>query len=201
VLLLDEFDALAKLRDDPQEVGEIKRIVNALLQNLDTREPLGFTIGITNHPQLLDPAVWRRFEVQLQIPNPDTKLRLDMARHFMMPTDAPDSHLKLFAWFTQGATGAELEAVVRSYKKLRAVRGDKPYELLDLFRQFATLNSGRLTADRRHLLQDPADLLEALHRDTELSFSLAELGEIIGKDKSTVSRMLSPRNKSVRSHG
>jgi DNA-binding IclR family transcriptional regulator len=51
------------------------------------------------------------------------------------------------------------------------------------------------------LLQDPADLLEALHRDTELSFSLAELGEIIGKDKSTVSRMLNSRNKSVRSHG
>ncbi|MVT69457.1 AAA family ATPase [Bradyrhizobium pachyrhizi] len=201
VLLLDEFDALAKLRDDPQEVGEIKRIVNALLQNLDTREPLGFTIGITNHPQLLDPAVWRRFEVQLQIPNPDTQLRLDMARLFMMPTEAPESHLKLFAWFTEGATGAELEAVVRSYKKLRAVRGDKPYELLDLFRQFATLNSGRLNAERRHLLQDPADLLEALHRDTELSFSQAELGEIINKDKSTISRMLNSRNKSARSHG
>lgn len=201
VLLLDEFDALAKLRDDPQEVGEIKRIVNALLQNLDIREPLGFTIGITNHPQLLDPAVWRRFEVQLQIPNPDTLLRLEIARHFMVPTESPESHLKLFAWFTEGATGAELEAVVRSYKKLRTVRGDKPYELLDLFKQFATLNSGRLTANRRHFLQEPAELVKALHEDTELSFSMVELGEIINKDKSTVSRMLNTRNKSVRSHG
>lgn len=198
LLLLDEFDALAKLRDDPQEVGEIKRIVNALLQNLDTREASGFTIGITNHPQLLDPAVWRRFEVQLQIPNPDTSLRLEMARWFMTPTSAPESHLKLFSWFTQGATGAELEAVVRSYKKLRAVRGDKPYELLDLFRQFATLNSGRLTAERRHLLHDPAELVDALHRDKELSFSMQELGEIISKDKSTVSRMLNAKSKAMR---
>jgi SpoVK/Ycf46/Vps4 family AAA+-type ATPase len=46
VLLLDEFDAIAKLRDDPQEVGEIKRVVNALLQNLDTRRDVGLTIGI-----------------------------------------------------------------------------------------------------------------------------------------------------------
>ena len=51
ILLLDEFDAIAKMRDDPQEVGEIKRVVNALLQNLDTRRDVGFTIGITNHPQ------------------------------------------------------------------------------------------------------------------------------------------------------
>ena len=52
ILLLDEFDAIAKVRDDPQEVGEIKRVVNALLQNLDTRRDVGFTIGITNHPKL-----------------------------------------------------------------------------------------------------------------------------------------------------
>ncbi|WP_291856757.1 ATP-binding protein [Bradyrhizobium sp.] len=196
LLLLDEFDSLAKLRDDPQEIGEIKRIVNALLQNLDVRQPIGFTVGITNHPQLLDSAVWRRFEIQLEIPNPEIHLRLEMARHFMVPTEAPDSHLKLFAWFTEGATGAELEVLVRSYKKLRAVRGEQPYDLLDLFRQFATMNSGRLSDERRTLLfADQAKLLDALHREEKLNFSLAELGEIIGKDKSTISRSLNSEPK------
>jgi hypothetical protein len=196
LLLLDEFDALAKLRDDPQEIGEIKRIVNALLQNLDGRQPTGFTIGITNHPQLLDSAVWRRFEIQLEIPNPDIRLRLEMARYFMTPTAVPESYLKLFAWFTDGVTGAELEAIIRSYKKLRAVRGDAPYELLDLFRQFATLNSGRLSDSRRKLLfEDQSALLNALHREENLNFSLAELGEIVGKDKSTISRTLNPEPK------
>src|SRR6202167_4526051 len=80
VLLLDEFDSLAKLRDDPQEVGEIKRVVNALLQNLDGRREVGLTIGITNHPRLLDSAVWRRFEVQLEIPKPDFVIRTEIAR-------------------------------------------------------------------------------------------------------------------------
>jgi SpoVK/Ycf46/Vps4 family AAA+-type ATPase len=197
LLLLDEFDALAKLRDDPQEIGEIKRVVNALLQNLDVRQPIGFTIGITNHPQLLDLAVWRRFEIQLEVPSPDINLRLAMARYFMQPTEAPESLLKLFAWFTEGATGAELETLVRSYKKLRAVRGEQTHDLLDLFRQFATLNSGRLSNVRRAaLFSDQGKLLNQLHNDKELKFSLAELGEIVGKDKSTVSRSLKPEPKS-----
>ena len=197
LLLLDEFDALAKLRDDPQEIGEIKRVVNALLQNLDVRQSIGFTIGITNHPQLLDTAVWRRFEVQLEVPNPDMNLRLAMARYFMQPTEAPESHLKLFAWFTEGATGAELETLVRTYKKLRAVRGEQPYDLLDLFRQFATLNSGRLSNVRHTaLFSDQAKLINQLRNDAELKFSLTELGEIVGKDKSTMSRSLKPEPKS-----
>jgi SpoVK/Ycf46/Vps4 family AAA+-type ATPase len=196
LLLLDEFDALAKLRDDPQEVGEIKRIVNALLQSLDARQSIGFTIGITNHPQLLDSAVWRRFEIQLEIPKPDFQLRLKMARHFIIPTDAPESHLKLLAWFTEGTTGAELEAIVRNYKKLRAVRGREHSDLLDVFRQFATLNSGRIVQDRRELLfGDQAQLIASLHNQPELGFSLAELGEIVGKDKSTISRQLNPNRK------
>ena len=62
VLLLDEFDALAKMKDDPHELGEIKRVVNTLLQNLDARKGIGLTIAITNHEGLLDTAVWRRFE-------------------------------------------------------------------------------------------------------------------------------------------
>ncbi|WP_416193505.1 AAA family ATPase [Nitrobacter sp. TKz-YC01] len=82
VLLLDEFDAIEKVRDDPQEVGEIKRVVNALLQNLDVRQNIGFTIGITNHSKLLDPAVWRRFEIQLEIPKPDFEVRKAIAEYF-----------------------------------------------------------------------------------------------------------------------
>lgn len=89
LLLLDEFDAVAKLRDDPQEVGEIKRVVNALLQNLDMRHDVGITVGITNHQRLLDPAVWRRFEVQLEMPRPDFDVRLEIAKSFMPPITPP----------------------------------------------------------------------------------------------------------------
>jgi len=195
LLLLDEFDAVAKLRDDPQEVGEIKRVVNALLQNLDTRHDLGITIGITNHQQLLDPAVWRRFEVQLEIPRPDFGVRIEIARSFMPPVAAPEAHLRLIAWFTEGATGAEIEALVRTYKKSTAIQTGKPRELLDTLRQFATLNSARIDPKRRELLfTDNSVLFKVMSRDSVLGFSYEEIGSIAGKDKSTVSRQI---NKST----
>lgn len=191
VLLLDEFDAIAKLRDDPQEVGEIKRVVNALLQNLDTRRDLGFTIGITNHPKLLDPAVWRRFEVQLEIPKPDFEIRKAIAEHFMPPVVAPESHLRLISWFTEGATGAEIESLVRTYKKATRIREAERLDLLDTLRQFATLNSARVQSERRALLfEEPSTLFRAMRDDPVLGFSMTDIGEIAGKDKSTVSRQI-----------
>jgi len=191
VLLLDEFDAIAKVRDDPQEVGEIKRVVNALLQNLDVRQDIGFTIGITNHPKLLDPAVWRRFEVQLEIPKPDFEVRKAISAHFMPPVKAPDSHLRLIAWFTEEATGAEIEALVRTYKKATTVRDEDRRGLLDTLRQFATLNAARVQSERRALLfGDAANLFRAMRDDPILGFSMADIGEIAGRDKSTVSRQL-----------
>lgn len=197
VLLLDEFDAIAKVRDDPQEVGEIKRVVNALLQNLDMRRDVGFTIGITNHAKLLDPAVWRRFEVQLEIPKPDFAMRKVIAAHFMPPVQAPDIHLRLIAWFTEGSTGAEIESLVRTYKKSTALREEDRRGLLDTLRQFATLNAARVHSERRALLfDDSSNLFRAMRDDPVLGFSMADIGEIAGKDKSTVSRQLGRAAKS-----
>ncbi|MFF8802437.1 MULTISPECIES: AAA family ATPase [unclassified Methylobacterium] len=189
VLLLDEFDAVAKLRDDPQEVGEIKRVVNALLQNLDTRRDIGLTIGITNHQNLLDPAVWRRFEVQLHIPKPEFETRVILAETFMKPISAPQSHLKLIAWFTEGATGAEIEAVVRTYKRSAVMKDKAGDKLIDTIRQFAILNSARLDPSRRELLfTEPGNLFRALHQDKALNLSYEDIGDMAGRDKSSISR-------------
>ena len=73
VLLLDELDAVAKRRDDTGEIGELKRLVTVLLQEIDDWPPSGLLLAATNHSQLLDPAVWRRFEaiVEFPLPGPD----------------------------------------------------------------------------------------------------------------------------------
>ncbi|PPH05947.1 AAA family ATPase [Rathayibacter sp. AY1C1] len=70
VLLLDEFDAVAKRRDDDTDVGELKRIVNVLLVELDKWSSTSLLVAATNHPQLLDPAINRRFDrsIELQVP-------------------------------------------------------------------------------------------------------------------------------------
>jgi len=70
VLLLDELDAIAKRRDDATDVGELKRLVTVLLQEIDDWPASGLLIAATNHPDLLDPAVWRRFELRVEFPMP-----------------------------------------------------------------------------------------------------------------------------------
>jgi AAA+ superfamily predicted ATPase len=70
VLFFDEFDALGKERGDEHETGEIKRVVNSLLLNIDSLPSYVVVIGATNHPELLDRAVWRRFQVRAQLPPP-----------------------------------------------------------------------------------------------------------------------------------
>jgi len=62
VVLFDEFDAIGKARDNPTEHGELKRVINSFLQLLDSFVAPSIIIAATNHEQLLDPALWRRFD-------------------------------------------------------------------------------------------------------------------------------------------
>jgi len=107
LLLLDEFDALAKVRDDPQEVGEIKRVVNSLLQNLDHRREFGVTIAITNHDRLLDPAVWRRFETHVHIGEPGTQARTKLIERFLAPLKPESPIFSIIAYCLEGLSGAD----------------------------------------------------------------------------------------------
>jgi len=71
VLLLDELDAIAKRRDDRGEIGELKRLVTVLIQQIDDWPSSGVLLAATNHPDLLDPAIWRRFDLHVEFPIPD----------------------------------------------------------------------------------------------------------------------------------
>ncbi|MGI5871855.1 MAG: AAA family ATPase [Bacillota bacterium] len=78
VLFLDEFDAIAKKRDDGNEMGELKRVVTALLQNFDNMPDNVFLIAATNHEHLLDPAIWRRFNYVINLGYPDEAQRSEL---------------------------------------------------------------------------------------------------------------------------
>ncbi|MGG1555640.1 AAA family ATPase [Paenibacillus ferrarius] len=83
ILFLDEFDAIAKARDDAHEVGELKRVVNSLLQNIDDfNDSEHILLAATNHEKLLDPAVWRRFSTVLEVPKPSEKEIPDLLKAF-----------------------------------------------------------------------------------------------------------------------
>ncbi|PSV88401.1 AAA family ATPase [Photobacterium iliopiscarium] len=74
VLLLDEFDAIAKRRDDDHELGELKRLVTVLLQTIDEWPASSLLIAATNHGELLDPAIWRRFDMEILFSIPDESM-------------------------------------------------------------------------------------------------------------------------------
>jgi AAA+ superfamily predicted ATPase len=70
VLFFDEFDAIGKERGDDHETGEIKRVVSFLLMQIDQLPSYVLTIAATNHAELLDRAVWRRFQLKIAFPAP-----------------------------------------------------------------------------------------------------------------------------------
>lgn len=70
VLFFDEFDAVGKERGDLHETGEIKRVVSSLLLQIDALPSYVVVVAASNHPELLDRAVWRRFQIRLKLPMP-----------------------------------------------------------------------------------------------------------------------------------
>ncbi len=110
VLFLDEFDALAKARDDAQELGELKRVVVGLLQNIDAMPPSSVLIAATNHQQLLDPAVWRRFAFRVHIDLPNHDLRAALLNAYL-DKFKPKDHLEWVVSLSEGFSGATLREV------------------------------------------------------------------------------------------
>jgi SpoVK/Ycf46/Vps4 family AAA+-type ATPase len=81
LLLIDEADAIGKNRDDANDVGELKRVVNSLLQAIDSfRASHSVLVLASNHQYLLDPALWRRFDDVVEFPMPDAAARARLLR-------------------------------------------------------------------------------------------------------------------------
>ncbi|MFB9073177.1 AAA family ATPase [Citricoccus parietis] len=73
VLFLDEFDSLGKMRGDTSDHGELRRVVNAVLQQIDTYSGPSLIVAATNHSQILDSALWRRFDSVIELGLPDSR--------------------------------------------------------------------------------------------------------------------------------
>lgn len=124
VLVLDEFDALAKMRDDPHELGELKRVVNTLLQNLDARADRGLTVAITNHEGLLDPAVWRRFQNHIRIGLPNSQTRLTMLHEFLGSLGLQEDVLKTLSYVAGPRSGSDLRTFADALRRSLALAAE-----------------------------------------------------------------------------
>jgi hypothetical protein len=111
VLFLDEFDALAKSRDDLSDIGEVKRLVNVVLQQMDQWPAGSLLIAATNHPQLLDPAVHRRFDATIHFAAPGYAERLRFLRDndVLLLGGSSDEQLSILALVSENWSLAELD--------------------------------------------------------------------------------------------
>ena len=117
VLFLDEFDALAKSRNDSREIGELQRVVIALLQNIDALDLSTIVIAATNHAQLLDPAVWRRFEFTLQVDLPGEGERAEIWRVHLGSLVPVEAELARLVQLSQGLSGAAIELAAKDIRR------------------------------------------------------------------------------------
>ena len=120
VLFFDEFETLGKERGDRQETGEIKRVVSSFLMQIDELPSHVVVIGATNHEELLDRAVWRRFQVRMHLPAPTQSRMREWFERLESRVPAPLGHTpSALAKRLQATNFAEVEefgeTVLRQY--------------------------------------------------------------------------------------
>jgi SpoVK/Ycf46/Vps4 family AAA+-type ATPase len=127
VFFLDEFDAIAKRRDDAVEVGELKRLVTVLLQEIDNWPTSGLLLAATNHEDLLDPAVWRRFETIIEFGMPEADDVRRTVRIYLEESKLPEQWLKILGRAFVGFSYGDIERAIKRARR-QAVIQDEPLE-------------------------------------------------------------------------
>jgi len=117
VLFLDEFDAIAKVRDDKHELGELKRVVNTLIQAIDALDDRAIVIAATNHADLLDRAIWRRFPYRMNFTAPSSDLKKHLWNHFLFNDQGIESHIGLLSKLSKTLTGADIESIALAARR------------------------------------------------------------------------------------
>jgi SpoVK/Ycf46/Vps4 family AAA+-type ATPase len=126
VLLLDEVDAVAKRRDDRGEIGELKRLVTVLLQEIDDWPSSGLLIAATNHPDLLDPAIWRRFEMTLEFPLPSREAGARFIEAALAPrAKNASAWAGILSLAFQGSSFSDIERALKTAQRSAALNGKK----------------------------------------------------------------------------
>jgi SpoVK/Ycf46/Vps4 family AAA+-type ATPase len=180
LLLLDEFDAIAKRRDDATELGELKRIVNVLLKELEEWPLQSVLIAATNHPDLLDPAINRRFHLVLKLPLPDESERAEIMRRAAgrFAQDLPQGVLTACARSLENRSGSDVDRVIQAAIR-RHLSQEKP--LAEVLIREIVSDFGEGSSKR-----ECGGLLRALHQASGGHLTVRNLAAMFGKSASTV---------------
>ena len=190
VLFLDEFDAIAKLRGDSRELGELKRVVNSFMQNLDTLGNQSIVIAATNHQELLDSAIWRRFIYRLALDYPAADLRRKMWAEFSGELLFTAREIELLVDLSEGFSGSDINDVCVRLRRRRITGKGFP----DLKNAFQVLqNMGIGEGEKRRFLsmlrdKDKHAISTILRERNAKLYSHSALADLFGVSKATAHR-------------
>lgn len=186
VLFLDEFDAIAKKRDDENEMGELKRVVTALLQNFDNMPANVFLIAATNHEHLLDPAIWRRFNYVINLSYPDEEQRAELIQRWLAEFSVEyNLKVELLTAITADRSTAQLKELVMAAAK-RFVTTEQPIamdDMVELLIQQLTNNA------------NSADVVQVASALRDKGVSIRTLAKALGMKHNTLSYQLKKTDK------
>ena len=186
VLFLDEFDALAKRRADEREVGELQRVVIALLQNIDALPDETVLVAATNHAELLDPAVWRRFAFRLQLPLPNARLRRQMWQKHLDHLAGNDIKWNLLVELSEGLSGAAIEQVAKDTLRSTIISAAAQVDEHELLRRLGLTQA----MQQQVMLSSVADEVKWLRSWQPKLFSLRVLERLYSLSKRQIDNII-----------
>ncbi len=132
VLLLDEIDSIAKRRGDLSDVGELKRLVTVILQEMDAWPSSGLLLAATNHPELIDPALWRRFDLTLEFPRPERRQVAETIERLLANDLVLFSRwLPTLALVLDGRSFSDIDRAIRQFRKAVTLGTATPVQLVE----------------------------------------------------------------------
>jgi SpoVK/Ycf46/Vps4 family AAA+-type ATPase len=182
MLFLDEFDAIAKKRDDSHELGELKRVVTTLLQNMDAMPASVFLVAATNHHHLLDPAIWRRFNTSVLLELPNAAQRETIINRFLNDTMHDyEINKKTVIVLTENMSGSQVCSFLQALARY-CVMQNKEKKITNKDIASVWLKQTTLFAQKNSEI-----FYHALSKLQDCGISLRTLEKITGIPKSTLS--------------
>jgi len=133
IVLFDEFDIIGKNRDDNHEHGEIKRVVNNFLQMLDNFKGDSILFAATNHQNILDSAIWRRFDAVISYELPNEATRQYLFERYLRPIKRDKKiNLSKAAKDSQGLSPADIKMITTEAMKTTIIDSRNSLTMDDL---------------------------------------------------------------------